>query len=238
MEKETYKIREVVFGLRDEYRRIEKRLQKLQEYSKLAKNYDNLSFEVFLSELGYRYIYKGLFPLRLYRNEILHATVKITNNSYCSEYPLELTDEEKFNGLAKELLEDSFFRNIYFSNDATVSKVPISISSGCINIYPYNFSKILSISYCSNDDTISFNRKIEGPRFTKEDIETVLDCPISCDIPEYHKSIINRSGNGQKDINLVLDCKIKDYIAFKINDKGNEIVLQKTKKYLNKYIHI
>ena len=28
---ENYKIREVVFGLRDEYRRIEKKLQKLQE---------------------------------------------------------------------------------------------------------------------------------------------------------------------------------------------------------------
>lgn len=235
---DNYKIREVVFGLRDEYRRIEKKLQKLQEYSKLAKNYDNLSFEVFLSELGYRYIYKGLFPLRLYRNEILDATVKITNNSYCSEYPLELTDEKKFNSLAKELLKDSFFKDIYFSTDANDSRVPVYISSGYLEIYPYAFSKISSILYCSNDDTISFNRKLNEPRFTKEDIEMLLEYSIFCDIPEYHKSVINSSVNGQKDINLVLDGKMKNYIAFKINDKGNDIVLQKTKRYLNKYIHI
>ena len=86
--------------------------------------------------------------------------------------------------------------------------------------------KIYSISYKSIDDSISFY----GRSFTKEDIEMVLDCPMPCDIPDYHKEIINKNTNRSKEIDLVLNRKIRREGYFKIIDEDNRIVLQKSKR--------
>lgn len=223
---DNYKIREVVFGLRDEYRRIEKKLQKLQEYSELDKGFDALSFDVFGYTLGYNYIYKGMFPLSLLRNELIGTFVNRKNGDYCSDGLLKITDEEKFNSLAKETLEDSFLYNIDYTDDKDSDKACIFIDCGSIVIYPNNFSKIYSLHYESIDDSISFY----GRSFTKEDIEMVLDCPMPCDIPEYHKEIINKNTNRSKEIDLVLNRKIRKEGYFKIVDGDNRIVLQKSKR--------
>lgn len=226
MEKETYKIREVVFGLRDEYRRIEKKLQKLQEYSELDKGFDALSFDIWGSTIGYNYIYKGMFPLSLLRNELNGSFVDRKNGVFCSNGFLEITDEEKFNSLAKEILEDRFLYNIDYTDDRDSDKAHAIIDCGWICIHPKKFSKIYSVSYKSLDDSISFY----GRSFTKEDIEMALDCPMPCDIPEYHKDIIDKSTNRNKDIDLVLNRKIRREGYFKIIDEDNSIVLQKNKR--------
>ena len=223
---ENYKIREVVFGLRDEYRRIEKKLQKLQEYSELDKGFDALSFDIWGSTIGYNYIYKGMFPLSLLRNELNGSFVDRKNGVFCSNGLLEITDEEKFNSLAKEILEDRFFYNIDYTDDKDSDKACIFIDCSSIVIYPNNFSKIYSLHYESIDDSISFY----GRSFTKEDIEMVLDCPMPCDIPVYHKDIIDKNNNRSKEIELVLNRKIRREGYFKVKDEDNRIVLQKSKR--------
>ena len=222
---ENYKIREVIFGLRDEYRRIEKKLQKLQEYSELSEGFDNLSFRV-SSVLCYNYIYKGMFPLSLLRNELNGTLVNRKNGDYCSGGVLEITDGEKFNSLAKETLEDRFFYNIDYTDDKDIDSSNAIIDCGRICVYPKNFSKIYSVSYKSIDDSLSFY----GRSFTKEDIEMVLDSPMPCDIPEYHKDIIDKNPNRCKDIDFVLNRKIRREGYFKIMDEDNSIVLQKSKR--------
>ena len=223
---ENYKIREVVFGLRDEYRRIEKKLQKLQEYSELDKGFDALSFDIWGSTIDYNYIYKGMFPLSLLRNELNGSFVDRKNGVFCSNGFLEITDEEKFNSLAKEILEDRFFYNIDYTDDKDIDSSNAIIDCGRICVYPKNFSKVYSVSYKSIDDSLSFY----GRSFTKEDIEMVLDSPMPCDIPEYHKDIIDKNPNRCKDIDFVLNRKIRREGYFKIMDEDNSIVLQKSKR--------
>ncbi len=223
---ENYKIREVVFGLRDEYRRIEKKLQKLQEYSELDKGFDALSFDIWGSTIDYNYIYKGMFPLSLLRNELNGSFVDRKNGVFCSNGLLEITDEEKFNSLAKEILEDRFFYNIDYTDDKDIDSSNAIIDCGRICVYPKNFSKVYSVSYKSIDDSLSFY----GRSFTKEDIEMVLDSPMPCDIPEYHKDIIDKNPNRCKDIDFVLNRKIRREGYFKIMDEDNSIVLQKSKR--------
>ena len=97
-------------------------MQRLQEYSELSEGFDNLSFRV-STVLCYNYIYKGMFPLSLLRNELNGTLVNRKNGDYCSGGVLEITDGEKFNSLAKETLEDRFFYNIDYTDDKDIDLV-------------------------------------------------------------------------------------------------------------------
>ena len=68
MEKETYKIREVVFGLRNEYQRVGKKLQELNKYSRLEDENKDLRFNVVNGDLGYLYSanYEDYYCINLY----------------------------------------------------------------------------------------------------------------------------------------------------------------------------
>lgn len=68
-----------------------------------------MSFDILGSTIGYNYIYKGMFSLSLLRNELNGNFVNRINGDYCSGGFLEITNEEKFNSLVKEILEDRFF---------------------------------------------------------------------------------------------------------------------------------
>lgn len=225
MSKEFYRVNDIVFGLRDEYQRIEKKLRKLEECSRLAKGFDNLSFEVFYWALFYNYLYKGMFPFSLLRRELLSSSVECKNGRYCSSYPLEITNEELFNTLAKEILEDSFLKNIVYTDSRDCDKRILFIDCSSIVIYPFDFSKIYRVSYKSIDDSISFC----GSNFTKEDIEMCLQRPVLVDIPSYHRDIIDKNVNRCNEIDLVLNTKIKKEGTFKIIDESDRFVLQKIK---------
>ena len=110
MEKETYKIREVVFGLRNEYQRVGKKLQELNKYSRLEDENKDLRFNVVNGDLGYLYSsnYEDYYCINLY------SLLNKEKGFYQSDLNLKITDRYSFTELADNILEDDFVKNMNF----------------------------------------------------------------------------------------------------------------------------
>src|SRR5699024_7799740 len=112
MSKDYYKISEVVFGLRNEYLRIGKKLQELNQYAELNTQRfkflnEDLRFQINNGDLGY-YFSSSRDDCYLVN---LYSDLRKENNSYLSDDTLEIIDIDNFNALATDILNDDFSKN-------------------------------------------------------------------------------------------------------------------------------
>ena len=76
MDSSFYEISNVVLGLRNEYQRMESKLQELRKYAKLDSKYDNLHFSLNERKINYDYTSKNKSPKRMVSSYLFGSYVE------------------------------------------------------------------------------------------------------------------------------------------------------------------
>lgn len=242
MSKDYYKISEVVFGLRNEYLRIGKKLQELNQYAELNTQRfkflnEDLRFQINNGDLGY-YFSSSRDDCYLVN---LYSDLRKENNSYLSDDTLEIIDIDNFNALATDILNDDFSKNIdlsvEFNNcDDNNQVVKINVNSGYIRIWLDNMSKLkksMNMIYCApgtrfccpKGDIIWINKKRR--LVMRNNIDEFLAISVPKDmLSNYHRNVIDRSDNN-KYLELLMRKGFMASGNFEIIDDSNKVVLKK-----------
>ena len=96
MNKEYYKANEVVFGLRDEYVRIKKRLEILKKYTKLNSKYKDLNFTIIGDRIIYDFAYKHKNLFSLTHPNIIAEPIEKKEDGYYTGYTLQIINQDSF----------------------------------------------------------------------------------------------------------------------------------------------
>ena len=139
MNSSFYEMSSVVLGLRSEYQRMESKLQELSKYARLDSRYANLHFSLNNRNINYDYTSKNKSPNRMVSSTLFGSNVENGNGVFISDKVLEIINTDKFNKVARDILDDEFCSNIELSTIRTDlafknQVVKINIHSGSINI--------------------------------------------------------------------------------------------------------
>lgn len=106
--REYYKSSDVIFGLRVEYQKIQRKLEELKKYSRLDSEFENLTFSVNSQrrDLVYDYTLKHNRLDRIFSSSLFGSGVKKKKGVYCSDEVLTILDSQKFGKKAKDILAD------------------------------------------------------------------------------------------------------------------------------------
>ena len=241
MSKDYYKISEVVFGLRNEYLRIGKKLQELNQYAELNTQRfkflnEDLRFQINNGDLGY-YFSSSRDDCYLVN---LYSDLRKENNSYLSDDTLEIIDIDNFNALATDILNDDFSKNIdlsvEFNNcDDNNQVVKINVNSGYIRIWLDNMSKLkksMNMIYCApgtrfccpKGDIIWIYKK--RSIVTLEEMYDLFDISVPKDeLPSYYKEVIDNYYN----IELSMGKRFISSASFEITEDEDKHILKKVK---------
>lgn len=83
--REFYKSSDVIFGLRVEYQKIQRKLEELKKYSRLDSEFENLTFSVNSQrrDLVYDYTLKHNRLDRIFSSSLFGSGVKKKKGVYC-----------------------------------------------------------------------------------------------------------------------------------------------------------
>ena len=237
--KEFYQLSDVIFGLRVEYQKVQRKLESLKEYARVDSEYENLtfSFNPQTKKLVYDCTLKHNRLDRIFSSTLFGSNVKKKNGIYCSDEILTIMDSKKFGKIAKNILDDNFSVGIEFSTnfrngDDSNQVVEMNIYSGSIHIYLDNLSKLkssITMSYYATGDIINVNKKMGV--LTKSDIYDLLNVKFPGDmLSNYHIDLIDYADNN-KSVELMMGKGLRSNCDFDIIEESDKYVLQK-KKFL------
>lgn len=234
--REFYKSSDVIFGLRVEYQKIQRKLEELKKYSRLDSEFENLTFSVNSQrrDLVYDYTLKHNRLDRIFSSSLFESGVKKKKGVYCSDEVLTILDSQKFGKKAKDILADDLdlvlsttFRNKFKKSQ----EIEMSICPGSIHLHLENIYKLkspISIHYYSAQDIISVNK--ERGFLTLDDVYDALTVPIPNDeLSSYHIDLIDSADN-RKPIILKMKKGLRKSYDFDIISEKDKFVLQKKKR--------
>ena len=236
MNSSFYEISNVVLGLRSEYQRMENKLYELGKYARLDRKYDNLHFSLNNGKINYDYKrnYKSHNIIEL--SALFGSYVEKKNGVFISDKVLEIINSDKFNEVARDILDDKFCSNIELSTMDTDlafrnQAVKINIHSGSINICLENILKMkktIVLSYYAETDEI--NLKKENGILRENDVNRLLGVLVTKSIfPSYHRNLIDGS-NCDKNVDVVMNQSLTTSCNFDIIEESDKYVLQKKKR--------
>ena len=147
---------------------------------------------------------------------------------------LEIINSDKFNVVARDILDDEFCSNIELSTMRTDlafrnQVVKINIHSGSIHICLENILKMkkpIILSYYADKDEIYF-KKVKGI-LTEHDINRVLGVLVTKSaFTSYHRKLID--GSCDKNVDVVMNRRLSNSCNFDIVEESDKYVLQKKK---------
>lgn len=236
MNSSFYEISSVVLGLRSEYQRMESKLQELSKYARIDSQYDNLHFSLNNRNINYDFTSKNKSPNRIVSSTLFGSYVAKKNGNFISDKALEIINSDKFNVVARDILDDEFCSNIELSTMRTDlafrnQVVKINIHSGSIHICLENILKMkkpIILSYYADKDEI--NIKKEKGILTEHDVNGLLGVLVTKSaFPSYHRKLIDSSCD--KNVNVVMNQSLTTSCNFDIIEESDKYVLQK-KKFL------
>lgn len=235
MGKSYYMLSDIVFGLREEYKKNEERLNELTKYSMLKNQGHDLHFGVVGNHLTYDFILDSRNLCGINKKMLCGAILKKTRDYYKSDNILEITDSDSFNQEANDILNSEFNKNISLvSNINQVENVNemvhINMNCGSIHLNLDSFLGLgpVSLHYFSMDDKLVFDIRKCG-LFTMEAFSLLETSIFSLQIPSYHKKIID-DNYGKRHYKFAKDCPFFLASSFDIDDIGGIHVLRKSKK--------
>ena len=236
MNSSFYEISNVVLGLRSEYQRMENKLQELGKYARLDRKYDNLHFSLNNGKINYDYKrnYKSHNIIEL--SALFGSYVEKKNGVFISDKVLEIINSDKFNKVARDILDDEFCSNIELSTMGTDlafrnQVVKINIYSGSINICLENILKMkkpIVLNYYAETDEINFKK--EKGILRENDVNRLLGVLVTkSTFPSYHRNLIDGS-NCDKNVDVVMNQSLTTSCNFDIIEESDKYVLQKKKR--------
>lgn len=235
MNSSFYEISSVVLGLRSEYQRMEGKLQELRKYARLDSQYDNLHFSLDKRNINYDYTWKHKNFNRIGSSTLFGSKVEKENGVFVSDKVLEIINSDKFNEVAKDILDDEFCSNIELSTMRTDlafrnQVVKMNIYSGSIHICLENILKMqkpVILSYYADKDEI--NLKKEKGILREYDVNRLLGVLVTKGaFPSYHRNLIDSSCD--KNVDVVMNQSLSTSCNFDIIEESDKFVLQKKKK--------
>ena len=236
MNSSFYEISNVVLGLRSEYQRMESKLQELRKYARLDSRYDNLHFSLNNRNINYDYTWKYKSFNRIVSSTLFGSCVEKKNGVFISDKVLEIINTDKFNKVARDILDDEFCSNIGFSTMRTDlafknQVVKINIHSGSINICLENILKMkkpIVLNYYAETDEIILKK--EKGILTEHDVNRLLGVLVTKSaFPSYHRNLIDDS-NCDKNVDVVMNRSLTTSCNFDIIEESDKYVLQKKKR--------
>ena len=236
MNSSFYEISNVVLGLRSEYQRIESKLQELIKYARLDSRYDNLHFSLNNRNINYDYTWKYKSFNRIVSSTLFGSCVEKKNGVFISDKVLEIINTDKFNKVARDILDDEFCSNIGFSTMRTDlafknQVVKMNIHSGSIHICLENILKMkkpVVLSYYAETDEIILKK--EKGILTEHDVNRLLGVLVTKSaFPSYHRNLIDDS-NCDKNVDVVMNRSLTTSCNFDIIEESDKYVLQKKKR--------
>lgn len=225
MKKEYYKANEVVFGLRDEYIRIKKRLEILKKYTKLNSKYKDLNFTIVGNRIIYDFSCKKKNLFRLTQPNIIAEAIEKKEDGYYIGDTLQIINQDSFKIIADEMLQDEFSRSLpsisCFSHQQ--DEINLNISYGTIWLYWKNIIK--EMTYYIDQDRIDFYKK--RGIFTEEDMHDILETPIPSELfSDYYRNIIGNSLSSRKNVELVLNRRRRKAYNLEVINTEDRIILK------------
>ena len=236
MNSSFYEISNVVLGLRSEYQRMESKLQELRKYARLDSRYDNLHFSLNNRNINYDYTWKYKSFNRIVSSTLFGSCVEKKNGVFISDKVLEIINTDKFNKVARDILDDEFCSNIELSTIRTDlafknQVVKINIHSGSINICLENILKMkkpIVLNYYAETDEIYFKK--ENGILTERDVNRMLGATVTKSVfSSYHRNLIDDS-NCDKNVDVVMNRSLTTSCNFDIIEESDKYVLQKKKR--------
>ena len=236
MNSSFYEISNVVLGLRSEYQRMESKLQELRKYARLDSRYDNLHFSLNNRNINYDYTWKYKSFNRIVSSTLFGSCVEKKNGVFISDKVLEIINTDKFNKVARDILDDEFCSNIGFSTMRTDlafknQVVKMNIHSGSIHICLENILKMkkpVVLSYYAETDEIILKK--EKGILTEHDVNRLLGVLVTKSaFPSYHRNLIDDS-NCDKNVDVVMNRSLTTSCNFDIIEESDKYVLQKKKR--------
>ena len=188
--------------------------------------------------INYDFTSKNKSPNRIVSSTLFGSYVAKKNGNFISDKALEIINSDKFNVVARDILDDEFCSNIELSTMGTdlVFKdqvVKINIYSGSINICLENILRIkkpLILSYYAETDEIILKK--EKGILTERDVNRMLGTLVTKSVfSSYHRKLIDGS-NCDKNVDVVMNLSLSTNCNFDIIEESDKYVLQKKKKYL------
>ena len=236
MNSSFYEISNVVLGLRSEYQRMESKLQELRKYARLDSRYDNLHFSLNNRNINYDYTWKYKSFNRIVSSTLFGSCVEKKNGVFISDKVLEIINTDKFNKVARDILDDEFCSNIGFSTMRTDlafknQVVKMNIHSGSIHICLENILKMkkpIVLNYYAETDEIYFKK--ENGILTERDVNRMLGATVTKSVfSSYHRNLIDDS-NCDKNVDVVMNRSLTTSCNFDIIEESDKYVLQKKKR--------
>lgn len=238
MKKETYTTKEILFGLRGEYLRLQKYLNEMVEYI----DYDKEKYE--MSIVPVETIYGKDHNLVLYADEIkskfrmklekiFHEPIKVRDaiiaddgtgnyilhgNSFFPE-DVQITKPKEFNRYAKFLYAYDYLQALSDENFALFPaySTPTHLTLTNDDMYA---------TYHAYDDTVFISKNFRT-RLTDESIYDILNCQYKAtDFSDRAQQIIEESSSAQKDVTLLRKGRSVSEV-FSIYEKQKTLVLTK-----------
>ena len=236
MNSSFYEISNVVLGLQSEFQRIENKLQELGKYARLDSKYDNLHFSLNNGKINYDYKQNYISHNIIELSALFGSYVEKKNGVFISDKVLEIINSDKFNEVARDILDDEFCSNIELSTMGTDlafrnQVVKINIHSGSINICLENILKMkkpIVLNYYAETDEIYFKK--EKGILTEHDVNRLLGVLVTKSaFPSYHRNLIDDS-NCDKNVDVVMNRSLTTSCNFDIIEESDKYVLQKKKR--------
>ena len=244
MIKKDYSTKEIIFGLREENKRVERKLDKV----KSLLTYDDKTFTIIPSireenklylesalkskDLGFLKVIKYMLTTKFIKEAIV---VKVNEHDYeivfkdekngTITFPAHINNEnkEEFNNLINMILSQTSIpmlvdKDCYRLDSMSYTPSTIEVDSAVGNIYPYK------VIYMTNSDTIRFSSKFE--EMTPRIIERILDSSYDSEIlTETAKKIIDESEAAKKSISILNYNKLTESEEYGIEELPNRLVL-------------
>ena len=164
------------------------------------------------------------------------SNVEKENGVFISDKVLEIINTDKFNKVARDILDDEFCSNIGFSTMRTDlafknQVVKMNIHSGSIHICLENILKMkkpVVLSYYAETDEIILKK--EKGILTEHDVNRLLGVLVTKSaFPSYHRNLIDDS-NCDKNVDVVMNRSLTTSCNFDIIEESDKYVLQKKKR--------
>lgn len=245
MNKDSYKFKDILFGLRSEYLMLEQQLSELKKYILMEKyNIEDVYFHLMS---GYEdesvrmlcaiydrknKIEEILEKIKIQLGILPDEKVSYVNNvdgMYNIEKCPKIVDsfrKEEFSNSVFNILNSEIGRNIKFihSGIGYDDKPFLSVHPGYISLYLNGY---VSLEFNPHKGDFIHMYGYKG-MVTREKIDTILNVDFpKKKFPEYYQNIIENSSSIGKEYDVVGDIEYCKKVDFEIIDESKKLVLRK-----------
>lgn len=257
--KDYYTFKEILFGLRHEYLKVQQELEKLKPYAHVNESLEKkiLDFYFELSQCRFEKkpeVYCHFVPKQSYLKKkinrikafltgdmpIWYSQVLCDNNNryYMKQqpFPIHVCDYEyceEFDEMLQKILNSDFAHSIYSKCDTKFLG-----KSYHLEIQPSNINLFGTINVMNMDSSCDYilcydniNISHHSKNLSQDFINEIFNVQFSKEmIPSYHQNIIDNSNVSDKKVRIVDDISDLTMVDFSIEEDEKEIVLRKSDK--------